>query len=185
MGAGGIMLRFKTLQDMFKRYRRPGDLVFAVVFLAFSLALLSQLGEQTVWKKGTRLFAQPSFWPAVSLISMTVFAAFHWLGSAVSLRIDGRWSEVWFWVQSLEYVAWFLAYVTLVPLLGYLLATILFATAMALRLGYRGTGWMVASVGAAVVIVLIFKTFLQVKVPGGLIYEYLPAALRSFMLTNF
>ena len=179
------MLRFKTLQDMFKRYRRPGDLVFAVVFLLFSLALLSQLGEQTVWKKGTKLFAQPSFWPAVSLISMTVFAAFHWLGSAVSPRIDGRWPEVWFWVKSLEFVAWFLGYVMLVPILGYLLATILFATAMVLRLGYRSRGWIVASVGSAFAIVLIFKTFLQVKVPGGLIYEFLPATLRSFMLTNF
>lgn len=179
------MLRFKTLQDMFKRYRRPGDLVFATAFLIFSLALLSQMGEQTVWKKGTKLFAQPPFWPAVSLISMSIFAAFHWLGSAVSPRIEGRWAEVWFWVRALEYVAWFLGYVALVPLIGYLLATVLFAMLLAFRLGYRSAGWMGISAGAAIAIVLIFKTFLQVKVPGGLIYEYLPTALRSFMLTYF
>lgn len=179
------MLRFKTLQDMFKRYRRPGDLVFAVVFLAFSLLLLSQLGEQTVWKKGTRLFAQPSFWPAASLVAMAVFAAFHWLGSAVSPRIDGRWPEIWLWLKSLEYVAWFLVYVALVPVIGYLLATMLFAVLLTVRLGYRSRGWIAVSAGSAVAIVLIFKTFLQVRVPGGLIYEYLPAALRSFMLTNF
>ena len=179
------MARFKTLQDMFKRYRRPGDLVFAVAFFLFSLALLSQLGEQTVWKKGTRLFAQPPFWPAVSLISMTVFAAFHWLGSAVSPRIDGRWAEVLFWVRALEFVAWFLAYVALVPLLGYLPSTILFAMMLACRLGYRSAGWMAVSAATAFGIVLVFKTFLQVKLPGGLIYEYLPSALRSFMLTNF
>lgn len=179
------MFRLKTYQDLFKRYRRPGDLVFAVAFLVFSLVLLSQLGEQTVWKKGTKLFAQPPFWPAVSLISMSVFATFHWLGSAVSPRIDGRWPEVWLWLKSLEYVVWFLGYVALVPIIGYLLATILFAVLMALRLGYRSAGWMAVSAGAAVSIVLIFKTFLQVKVPGGMIYEYLPTALRSFMLTNF
>lgn len=179
------MGRIKTLQDMFKRYRRPGDLVFAVVFLVFALALLSQLGEQTVWKKGTKLFAQPAFWPAVSLVSMSLFAAFHWLGSAVSPRLDGRWTEIWFWLRALEYVAWFLAYVTLVPIIGYLLATILFTTALAFRLGYRSAGWIAISAMSAFAIVLIFKTFLQVRVPGGMIYECLPGALRSFMLTNF
>lgn len=179
------MLRFKTLQDMFKRYRRPGDLVFAVAFLLFSLALLSQLGEQTVWKKGTKLFAQPSFWPAVSLTSMTLFAAFHWLGSVVSPRLDGRWAEVWFWLRSLEFVAWFLIYVSLVPVLGYLLATALFAVLLGFRLGYRSLAWVAISAGSGVAIVVIFKTFLQVKVPGGLIYEYLPVTLRSIMLTYF
>jgi hypothetical protein len=179
------MLRFKTLQDMFKRYRRPGDLVFAVLFLLFSLLLLSQLGEQTVWKKGSKLFAQPSFWPTVSLVSMTVFAALHWLGSAVSPRIDGRWPEVWLWLRSLEFVAWFLAYVALVPVLGYLLATVFFAVLLAVRLGYSSPRWIAGAVATSVAIVLIFKTFLQVKVPGGMIYEYLPDALRSFMLTNF
>jgi len=179
------MLRFKTLQDMFKRYRRPGDLVFAFVFLAFSLILLSQLGDQTVWKKGTKLFAQPRFWPSVSLISMSLFGAFHLLGSIVSPRIDGRWSEVGFWLKAMEFVAWFLAYVALVPVIGYLLATILFAVGLTIRLGYRGPGWVAASAGSAIVIVLIFKTFLQVRIPGGQIYEYLPTALRSFMLTYF
>ena len=105
------MFSFKTLQDTFKRYRRPGDLVFAIVFFLFSAFLLSQLGEQTVWKKGTKLFAQPAFWPAISLGLMTLFAAFHWLGSAVSPRIDGRLPEIWLWVRSLEFVAWFLLYV--------------------------------------------------------------------------
>ena len=35
------------------------------------------------------------------------------------------------------------------------------------------------------VIVLLFKSFLQVKLPGGRIYEVLPDGLRSFMLTYF
>jgi hypothetical protein len=34
-------------------------------------------------------------------------------------------------------------------------------------------------------IVLIFKTFLEVKIPGGAIYEFLPNTLRSFMILNF
>ena len=37
----------------------------------------------------------------------------------------------------------------------------------------------------AVLVVLIFKSFLQVKIPGAAIYEYLPGALRSFFILNF
>lgn len=179
------MFRIRTYQDLFKRYRRPGDLVFAVAFLFFSALLLSQLGEQTVWKKGTKLFAQPAFWPAVSLSAMTFFALLHWVGSAVSPRIEGRWQEVWLWIRSVEFVGWFLAYVRLVSYLGYLLATILFAVCLAVRLGYRTAKWVALAAASGFLIVLVFKTFLQVKVPGGAIYEYLPTALRSFMLTNF
>ena len=71
------MDRFQTLQQMFKRYRRPGDLVFATVFLLFATWLASQLQTQTVWANGQHLFAQPRFWPAVSLGGMALFALLH------------------------------------------------------------------------------------------------------------
>jgi len=179
------MFRIKTFQDIFKRYRRPGDLVFAIAFLLFSAFMLSQIGEQTVWKKGTKLFAQPAFWPAVSLGTMTFFALLHWIGSAVSPRIHGRLAEVVIWVRSLEFVVWFLVYVRLVPQLGYLLATVLFAVCLSFRMGYRSLKWITISTLTGFIVVLVFKTFLQVKVPGGAIYEFLPTALRSFMLTHF
>ena len=65
------MSRVKTLQSLFKRYRRPGDIVFAWAVLILSVFLLSQLLDQTAYKPGGKLFAQPRFWPAVSLIGMT------------------------------------------------------------------------------------------------------------------
>ena len=46
----------------------PGDIVFAWVLLIISVFLLSQLFEQTAYKPRGKLFAQPRFWPAVSLI---------------------------------------------------------------------------------------------------------------------
>ena len=86
----------KTLQDMFKRYRRPGDFVFATLFLVFSVLLLTQLGEQTQVTKRTKWFAQPGFWPMVSLWAMTLFAFFHWLSSAMSPRISvDRYFMAW------------------------------------------------------------------------------------------
>lgn len=78
-----------------------------------------------------------------------------------------------------------MVYVYLVPLIGYLPSSLLFALALAYRSGYRSPKMLGISVATATTVVLMFKTFLQVKVPGGLIYEYLPDALRSLMLTYF
>ena len=94
------MSRVKTLQSLFKRYRRPGDIVFAWLILIFSILMLSQIGDQTAYKNGGKLFAQPRFWPAVSLGLMTVFATLHLLGSALSDRIEGRWREVLSWLAA-------------------------------------------------------------------------------------
>lgn len=179
------MSRLKTLQTLFKRYRRPGDIVFAWLFLALSVFLLSQIANQTTFRPGNALFAQPRFWPAVSLIGMTVFAALHLLGSALSERIDGRWKEVFLWVSVLEFAAWFVAYAFVVPYLGYLPATILLAVLLVARAGYRSRLMYVSAAGAAVAIVLLFKTFLQVKLPAGEIYQVLPDGLRQIMLTYF
>lgn len=179
------MSRTKTLQVLFKRYRRPGDIVFAWVILIVSLFLMSQIFDQTAYKSGAKLFAQPRFWPMVSLTGMSVFAALHLLGSALSERIEGRWSEVWLWITSLEYAGWFIAYAAIVPLGGYLPSTVVFAVMLALRLGYRSRNAILAALVSAIVTVLLFKTFLHVKLPAGQVYEVLPDGLRQIMLTYF
>ena len=179
------MSRIQSLQTLFKRYRRPGDLVVAIVFLVFSVFLLSQIYDQTAYRAGGKLFTQPRFWPAVSLIGMVVFAALHLTGSLLSERLDGRWKEVGLWVASVEYALWFVAYAAVVPFAGYLPTTVIFAVALAFRAGYRSRGALFSAGLAAVVIVILFKSLLQVKLPGGRIYEALPDGLRSFMLTYF
>ena len=103
---GLAMLGVKTLQSLFKRYRRPGDIVFAWFMLIASLFLLLQLTKQTTWRDGGALLTQPRFWPSVALGGMVIFAAFHLLGSACSDRIRGRREEVWLWIRSLEYAGW-------------------------------------------------------------------------------
>lgn len=179
------MSRVKTLQSLFKRYRRPGDIVFAWFALILSLFLLSQIADQTAWRNGGKLFAQPRFWPAVSLGAMTFFAALHLLGSALSERIEGRWAEVWRWIASLEYAGWFIGYALAVPYAGYLPATVIFAVALALRAGYRRALTLGIAALCAVVIVVLFKALLQVNLPAGRIYEGLPDGLRQIMLTYF
>lgn len=179
------MSRVKTLQSLFKRYRRPGDIVFAWFALIVSVFLLSQLADQTQWRNGGKLFAQPRFWPAVSLGAMSLFAALHLLGSALSERINGRWQEVWLWLSSIEYAGWFIAYALVVPYAGYLPTTVVMAVALALRVGYRSASTLIAAATAAVVIVVLFKSTLKVNLPSGLIYESLPDGLRQIMLTYF
>ncbi len=179
------MARAKTMKSLFKRYRRPGDIVFAVVALAVSLFLLSQILDQTAYRAGANPVTQPRFWPAVSLIGMSLFAAFHLLGSALSERIEGRWEEVMLWARSLEYAGWFILYALLVPYLGYLPSTVLFALLLVLRAGYRSAAALISAVLSAVIIVLLFKTLLQVKLPSGQLYEALPDGLRQIMLTYF
>lgn len=179
------MSRVKTLQSLFKRYRRPGDIVFAWVALLVSLYLLSQIMDQTSWRNGGKLFAQPRFWPAVSLVGMVCFAALHLLGSALSERIHGRWQEVGLWLAAFEFAGWFIAYAVAVPYAGYLPSTIICAILLCWRMDYRSRKVLGAAALAALIIVVLFKSFLQVKLPSGLVYEVLPDGLRQFMLTYF
>lgn len=177
------MSRIKTLQELFKRYRRPGDIVFAILFCFFSFFLLSQLEFQTKWVARTKLYAQPSFWPAVSILGMTIFSVLHYIGSLCSPRITGRWTEVWFWLRSAEYVLYFLIYVALVPWLGYLPSTMAFALFLALRVGYRSKQAILSAVAFGMGVAIIFRAFLQVKIPSGELYNHLPDAVRAFALT--
>lgn len=179
------MIKARTLQDLFKRYRRPGDLFYACISLAFSLFLAFNLPAQTTWVSNTKLLAQPAFWPYAAVIAMVLFSALHLLSAILSEKLDGRWQEVGFWVRSIEYAGWFMVYVIAVPQLGYLPTTILFAVALAVRLGYRGFRMLGSAALFGAVVVILFKSLLQVKVPGGAVYEYLPNALRAFFLTYF
>lgn len=177
------MAHIKTLQELFRRHRRPGDIVFALLFLAFSIFLLSQIYGETSWVKRTKWFAQPRFWPAVSLIFMTFFALLHFIGSLCSPRILGRWLEVVFWLRSLEFVLYFLLYVAIVPLLGYLPSTVLFTCFLTTRVGLATPRFLVAASAFAICVAVIFRAFLQVKIPAGQLYEAFPDPLKAFALT--
>lgn len=93
--------------------------------------------------------------------------------------------EAKIWASVFEWAGWFLAYVLLVPLIGYLPVTIAFSLLLTWRVGYRSRLMMISAGVFAVTVVLVFKSFLQVKIPGAALYEYLPGALRSFFILNF
>ena len=90
------------------------------------------------------------------------------------------------YAAALEFVTYFIGYTLLVPLFGYLLSTLLMGTLLPWRLGYRGRIWLVRSFLTSFAIVIAFRTLLQIKTPGSIwLYDQLPTALRSFMLTYF
>lgn len=164
---------------------RRGQLIFALVFLGLSVLLLALIGEQTTWVKKARLFAQPRFWPAVSLGGMVLLGGLHlyhlpWRRAS---RYD-LW-EARQWGRSLEYAFWFMGYVFFVPLIGYLPVTLVFVPLLARRMGYRSRFMMGICLGFAAVVVILFKGLLSVKIPGAMLYEYLPGGLRNFFILYF
>lgn len=180
------MSRIRTLQELFQRYLHPGGRLFAGAFVVFALFLVIVLPDQTAWVKRTKFYAQPAFWPAVSVGLMLVFGLFHLITTLVSKKAMGSWREVWYWVRSVEYALWFMVYVVTVPILGYLLSTLIFSGVLAWRLGYRTWRWQLVSALFGLVVVLLFKAFLQVKIPAGELYELLPPSdFRLFLMTYF
>ena len=90
-----------------------------------------------------------------------------------------------YWARSLEFVAWFLAYVLAVPVIGYLPASLLFSVLLVWRLGYRSVQSFAVAAVFGFTVVAVFKAGLNVKVPSGALYAYLPDSIRTFMMVNF
>lgn len=90
--------------------------------------------------------------------------------------------EVTQWLRALEFVGWFIAYTIVVPILGYLVATMILGIALPWRLGYRGRRWLAICTAASFAIVLVFRTGLQIKTPVNVwLYDFLPQRWESFM----
>lgn len=178
------MLRVLNFLALFKRERRPGDLVFALSFFLVALIALAVLPEQAKFLDKKSLVEQPGFWPTVGVLMMVVFGAFHLLSTYNAPRLFGRLKEVGMWARSLEYVVWFILYVSAVPYIGYLPSTLLFALLLVLRLGYRSGAALLSATVFAISVVLIFKAGLGVKLPAGELYQYLPDSIRSFAMVN-
>lgn len=171
----------------YSTFRGPlrGQILFAIVFLLAALFLMSQLGDQTKWFKRTKFFAQPRFWPMVSIGGMVIFGGLHLWKLPRRKFVTADYTEWKIWFFAIEWVFWFLAYVMLVPLIGYLPVTMVFMPIMCWRMGYRSKSMLWISVAFGAAVVVLFKSFLDVKIPGSMLYEYLPGAMRNFFILNF
>ncbi len=171
-----------VLKALLTRERNPADFVFSLFFLLFALVLASQIPEQATWFPRKRFFAQPAFWSMLGIGMMVFFGFIHMCSSLISQRQAGRWQEVLLWSRSLEYCVWFLAYVILVPIIGYLPMSLMMIVTMLWRIGVKDKKIFLICIGVTLAIVIIFKSFLQIKIPGAMLYELFPAAIRNFFI---
>ena len=161
---------------------KRGQLLFTVGFLTVSALLAALLWDQTVWKDGKDWFSQARFWPAVGVFGMVGFTALHLWQLPRKRFARPDWIEGRNWLRVFEFVGWFLAYVWLVPLLGYLPVTLVFAALLTRRMGYRDPKMLWIALVFGLTVVLLFKAFLQVKIPGAALYEVFPGAVRNFFI---
>lgn len=110
-----------------------------------------------------------------------------WQRAAAIVQNDSaaRREWVYHWLGPVEYALYFLFYVYLVPRLGYLPSTLLVFPLLVFRAGYRERKYFALSWVVGVVIVVLFKSLLQVKIPGGEIYSLLPDGIRNFWIQRF
>lgn len=169
---------------VFPESRKPGEILFVTITMLVALALLAAVPWQTTWIPGKGLASQPRFWPALSLSGVVLFGLLNALSRVRVTRTPGRWQEALEWVKSLEFLGWYMLYVAAIPVVGYLLATVLFCTGLAFRTGYRGRTVLIAGLFGLRVVVF-FKTIMNVKIPAGAVYDYAPEGLRYILLRFF
>lgn len=149
-------------------------------------------GEGRLARLG-RILKQSWVIPLVCVLILVPAAFFNIRNSIKSLRWRKRFLqpvsvnyELMQWLKAGEFVLWFIAYTIIVPLLGYLLSTLILGTALPWRMGYRTKRWFMISATTSLCIVLVFRTGLQIKTPVNIwLYEFLPTAAEGFMKTWF
>lgn len=167
-------------------------LPFSLLAFLAPVVLASQILTQTRWFDGVNVTLQPRFWPALILALWTIFAGVQaaiCLKQSVAAGTVGRdllpVGEFIDWVRPIEFAFYFVVYALLVPWLGYLLSTLVVMVLLGVRVGYRSAAHLFSLAGIALLIVLIFKTGLQVRMPSGQLYELFPPALRNFLIQHF
>lgn len=168
-----------------RRTRLPGELTFALVFLAFAVFLWWHLGTEARWLRRLPWFQQPALWPSLAIYAMLAFGAVNLVQVLLKTPSEREGRELWAWVRALEFAGWYLAYAYAVPVLGYLPATVLAMVALVWRLGLRSRAFMAAAVGFALGVVLLFKSGLRVGIPGGQLYALFPPEVQLFLSVWF
>ena len=182
-GAAMSEMLHRLWQD--RRSRRPGELSFALLFLAFTLFLWWHLGVEARWLRRLQWFQQPALWPAIAIWGMLGFGLAYLAEVLLARPSERERLELLTWLRSLEFVGWYMAYAWSVWWLGYLPATVLAMVLLVWRLGIASRVTMLAAVGFAVGVVLVFKSFFRVGIPGGQLYALFPPEIRLFLSVWF
>ncbi len=175
--------------DPTQKKSHAAELLVAVALTIFAIFLLGMITSQVKYFHSKPFYKQPGLWAGIGLVGMVLSGIFYtimlWIKRfRLSNKQPSFSTELKLWASSVEYFAWFMGYVFSVPWIGYLAATIMLSLLLTIRLGYRKLKFYLAAVFTATAIVVIFKSLLQVKIPGAAVYEYLPDTIRNFFILN-
>ncbi len=171
----------------------PGRAVVALVFLVFGTGGLALMPYQTGTSPGDEgWFTQPWLMPLLTLgllsaVSLIYVVTLWRSGEFTRARMTGGAlaGEVWIWLKSAEFFAWYVAYIVLLGLVGYGISTFLFVSCLGLRVGLRQPRWLLAALGATLAMVLLFRLGLEIWVPPADLYELLPKSVAVFLQRYF
>ena len=191
--------RFKV-ENLFEFKRVTGDLTLSIIFLVFVSFLLISFNTESGWdgrelsqKRVGKILKQQWVGPLICMVILVPAAIYNLYQSTIQLNINKRLRmpsrikyELFQWLKSLEFIVYFLIYTNIITIFGYLISTVIFAIFLTARLGYRSLKWIFRSAIAAFIIVIIFRSILQIKTPVNIwLYKFLPQNFEVFMKIYF
>ena len=189
-----------AVADLFEFRRGRGDFVFSAAVFLIVMFLFFQFFSESGWnerdlpqRRVGKILKQPWIGPLICMALLLPSAAINLYASwrqklkDKRLRVPDRTAyEIEQWARSFEFIAYFICYTAIIPILGYLLSTLMFAVFLTWRLGYRSRRWMIISSCTAFTVVIVFRTILQIKTPVNIwLYNQLPPNLENFMKIYF
>jgi hypothetical protein len=191
--------KFKV-ENLFEFKRVTGDLTLSIIFLMLVSFLLISFNTESGWdgrelsqKRVGKILKQQWVGPLICMVILVPATIYNLYQSTIQLNINKRLRmpsrikhELFQWLKSLEFIFYFLIYTNIITIFGYLISTVIFAIFLTTRLGYRSLEWILRSAIAAFIIVIIFRSILQIKTPVNIwLYKFLPQNFEVFMKIYF
>ncbi|MFA5026587.1 MAG: tripartite tricarboxylate transporter TctB family protein [Candidatus Methylomirabilota bacterium] len=142
-----------------------GELAFSILILVAATYLFWETGNFV--KPGTTM--GPSFWPRIVLGCLIVLVGLASVDTLRALETRQAWGQSLATMDrgKLRFFA-AIAYLALLPVLGFILTTPAFMIAFMLLLGEKSVGWILGvSIAMTAVIVVLFTKAMYVPLPRG------------------
>lgn len=186
-GLVALLILFFASETGWQARKLPSDM------LAYAATQLGMMDDEGRVMRLGKILKQGWVAPLFCLLILLPAALLNLIASHRNLRrrsrqqMPWRWQyEMGQWMRALEYIGYFILYTLSVPLLGYLVSTIVMGCFLTARLGYRGWRWGMIAVASSFAIVVLFRSVLQIKTPVNIwLYNQLPDGLSSFFKTWF
>mgnify|MGYP001159936571 FL=1 len=187
VGMVGVLLVFFSSQTGWQARKLPTDMLS---YLATQLGIIDPEGR--VMRLG-KILKQGWVAPFLCLLILVPAVLLNLNGSWRSLRrrlrqqVPLRWRyEIGQWLRACEFIAYFILYTLSVPILGYLVSTVLMGGFLTARLGYRGWRWAAIALASSLAIVVLFRSVLQIRTPVNIwLYNQMPDGVALFLKTWF